>query len=170
VKTIFLVTTGGTIEKSYCERTGLVSNFGPKIEAYLNKIWLPHTRIEVVLLLSKDSRDLTSNDRKFLLTAILSRLSSAAPFVVTHGTDTIVETVRFLAANLPALATPVILTGAMRPLGFEDSDGMQNLAESIFAAKIVRPGVHIVMHGELFDIRRARKDPERGTFVEDDGD
>jgi hypothetical protein len=62
--TIFLIATGGTIEKNYCERTGSVENFTSKIESYLTKIWLPHTRIEVVSLLRKDSRDLTSDDRK----------------------------------------------------------------------------------------------------------
>jgi hypothetical protein len=59
VKTIFLIAAGGTIEKSYCERTGSVSNFGPKIECFLAKIWLPQTRIDVVSLLSKDSREPT---------------------------------------------------------------------------------------------------------------
>jgi L-asparaginase len=169
-KTIFLIATGGTIEKSYCERTGAVSNLEPKIESYIDKIWLPHTRIEVVSLLAKDSRELTDDDRKFLLAAILSRLSFGSPFVITHGTDTILETASYLEANLPVLSVPVILTGAMRPLGFENSDGIQNLAESIFAAKILVPGVHLVMHGEVFDIHWARKNPELGTFVEQDSE
>jgi L-asparaginase len=165
-KTIFLISTGGTIEKSYCERTGSVSNFEPKIESYVDRIWLPHTRIEVACLLSKDSRELTDEDRKFLLAAILSRLSFGFPFVVTHGTDTILETAIYLERNLSTLSVPVVLTGAMRPLGFENSDGIQNLGESIFAAKVLKTGVHLVMHGEVFDIHRARKDPELGTFVE----
>jgi L-asparaginase len=120
----------------------------------------------VVSLLAKDSRELTDEDRKFLLAAILARLPFRFPFVITHGTDTILETANFLEASLPALPVPVVLTGAMRPLGFENSDGIQNLAESFFAAKILKPGVYLVMHGEVFDIRRARKDLELGTFVE----
>jgi L-asparaginase len=127
LKTIFLIATGGTIEKSYCERTGSVENFSSKIESYLTKIWLPHTRIEVVSLLSKDSRDLTSDDRKSLAEAILPRLALGSPFVITHGTDTILETARYLEANLPDLLVPVVLTGAMRPLGFENSDGIPEL-------------------------------------------
>lgn len=170
MKTIFLIATGGTIEKSYCERTGSVENFASKIESYLSKIWLPHTRIEVISLLSKDSRDLTPEDRKSLLAAILSRLDLGSPFVITHGTDTILETARYLEANLPDLRVPLILTGAMRPLGFENSDGIQNLAESLFAAKVVKPGVHLVMHGEIFDIYRTKKHIERGTFVEADSE
>jgi len=170
LKTIFLISTGGTIEKSYCERTGAVSNFEPKIESYIDKIWLPHTRIEVVSLLSKDSRELTAEDRKSLLAAIRARLSLGSPIVITHGTDTILETAKYVEANLPVISIPIILTGAMRPLGFENSDGIQNLAESIFAAKILQPGVRLVMHGEVFDIHRARKDLELGTFVEQDSE
>jgi L-asparaginase len=60
-----------------------------------------------------------------------------SPFVITHGTDTILETAKYLEANLPPLSVPIVLTGAMRPLGFENSDGIQNLAESIFASKIL---------------------------------
>jgi L-asparaginase len=154
MKTIVLITTGGTIEKSYCERTGRVTNLQPKIESYMDKICLPHTRIEVVPLFSKDSRELTADDRKVLLTAIVSRLGSRLPFVITHGTDTILETAKYLSASLSALSAPIILTGAMRPLGFENSDGIQNLVESFFAAKILPAGVHLVMHGEVFDIYR----------------
>jgi L-asparaginase len=165
-KTIFLISTGGTIEKSYCERTGTVSNLEPKIESYVDKIWLPHTRIELISLFAKDSLELTEEDRKVLLAEIFSRLAFGFPFVVTHGTDTILETANYLQGNLPVVSVPIVLTGAMRPLGFENSDGIQNLAESIFAAKLLLPGVHLVMHGEVFNIHRASKNHERGTFVE----
>jgi L-asparaginase len=121
---------------------------------------------QVVSLLSKDSRELTPDDRKLLLEAILTRLSFNSPFVITHGTDTILETAKYLEANLPALSVPIVLTGAMRPLGFENSDGIQNLAESLFASKMLQPGVHLVMHGEVFNIHRARKDLELGTFID----
>jgi L-asparaginase len=132
----------------------------------LNRIWLPHTRIEAVSLLSKDSRDLTNDDRQFLLAAILPRLNLGSPIVITHGTDTILETAQYIEANLPLLSIPIVLTGAMRPLGFENSDGIQNLAESIFAARTLQPGVHLVMHGEVFNIHRTRKNLDLGTFVE----
>jgi L-asparaginase len=57
------------------------------------------------------------------------------------------------------------LTGAMTPLGFERSDGLQNLTESLFAARVLGPGVWIVMHGQVFDVDHARKDRERARFV-----
>ena len=60
----------------------------------------------------------------------------------------------------------MILTGAMRPLGFEGSDGLQNLTESLLAARLLAPGVYIAMHGQVFAAERAEKDKELGTFVE----
>jgi hypothetical protein len=105
LKTIFLIATGGTIEKSYCERTGSVDNYNSKIESYLSKIWLPHTRIEVVSLLSKDSRDLTSDDRKSLLGVILSRLTLGFPFIVAKYRRTIRGDSAYLASFFASALT-----------------------------------------------------------------
>jgi L-asparaginase len=60
---------------------------------------------------------------------------------------------------------PVILTGAMRPLGFDHSDGLQNLTESLLAARLLAPGVYIVIHGQVFPADRAVKERDLGTFV-----
>jgi L-asparaginase len=88
-----------------------------------------------------------------------------APVVITHGTDTMVETGKLLKARLPDLRYPIILTGAMTPLGFERSDGLQNLTESLFAARTLVPGVWIVMHNQVFDVEHVRKDRENARFV-----
>ena len=87
--------------------------------------------------------------------------------VITHGTDTMVDTGRLLKQRLGELKYPIILTGAMTPLGFERSDGLQNLTESLFAARVLAPGVWIVIHGQVFDVDHARKDRERSRFVAD---
>jgi L-asparaginase len=76
-----------------------------------------------------------------------------------------VETGLFLKRGLGELAAPVILTGAMTPLGFEESDGLQNLTESVFAARILEPGVYIVIHNQVFPIDRVRKDRVNARFV-----
>ena len=60
---------------------------------------------------------------------------------------------------------PVVLTGAMSPLGFERSDGLQNLTESLMAATILKPGVYVVMHSQVFEVGKTLKDRERATFV-----
>jgi L-asparaginase len=78
-----------------------------------------------------------------------------------------VENGRLLKQQLAGLRNPVILTGAMTPLGFERSDGLQNLTESLFAARVLAPGVWIVMHGQVLDVDRARKDREKARFIEE---
>jgi L-asparaginase len=85
--------------------------------------------------------------------------------VITHGTDTLVESGMEIERVLPNLPVPVILSGAMKPLGFDSSDGLQNLTESLFAARLLGPGVHVVFHSQVFPVGQARKDKAKGTFV-----
>ena len=114
--------------------------------------------------MNKDSLDMTPEDRDLIVSVVRVK-ASEAPVVVTHGTDTMVETGKLLKSRLPGLQYPVILTGAMTPLGFERSDGLQNLTESLLGARILQPGVGIVMHNQVFDVERARKDREHARFV-----
>ncbi len=88
--------------------------------------------------------------------------------MITHGTDTMVQTGLYLQHALPELKIPIVLTGAMTPLGFEGSDGLQNLTESLFAVRILTPGIYVVMHGQLFPVDRVRKDHALGRFVATD--
>jgi L-asparaginase len=76
-----------------------------------------------------------------------------------------VETGLFLERAFPELKVPMIMTGAMTPLGFEGSDALQNLTESLFAARLLSPGVFVVMHGQVFPISHVRKDKDKATFV-----
>jgi L-asparaginase len=161
---IHLVTTGGTIEKIYSEQSGQVENLTSKIDRYLQQLRLPDAQIEVTPLMNKDSLEMTEEDRELVLAVVKAKVS-AGPVVITHGTDTMVETGRLLKQRVPELKYPVILTGAMTPLGFERSDGLQNLTESLFAARVLTNGVWIVMHGEVFDVDHARKDRQHSRFV-----
>ncbi len=161
---VHLITTGGTIEKIYSEQTGQVENFTAKIDRYLHQLRLPDLQVEVTPLMNKDSLEMTEEDRELVLAVVKAKIADA-PVVITHGTDTMVETGRLLKRQLGEGTYPVILTGAMTPLGFERSDGLQNLTESLFAARVLPPGVWIVMHGQVFDVDRARKDRKRAEFV-----
>jgi L-asparaginase len=76
-----------------------------------------------------------------------------------------VETGLYLKNALGELAFPIVLTGAMTPLGFESSDGPQNLTESLFAARVLSPGIYVVMHNQAFPVDRVRKDKEHARFV-----
>jgi len=162
---IHLVTTGGTIEKIYSEQSGQVENLGAKIDRYLQLLRLPDAQIEVTPLMNKDSLEMTEEDRELVLAVVRAKVVEA-PVVITHGTDTMVETGTLLKSRLADPPHPVILTGAMTPLGFERSDGLQNLTESLFAARTLAPGVWIVIHNQVFNVEHARKDREHARFVE----
>lgn len=160
---IHVITTGGTIEKVYSEQQGAVENRDSKIEPYLGRLRLPDTEISTTRLMNKDSLEMTDADRCRVLEAVRERLD--APVVITHGTDTMIETGLYLKIALAGLKHPIVLTGAMTPLGFESSDGLQNLTESFFAARVLAPGIYIVMHNQAFPVDRVRKDRERARFV-----
>ena len=162
---IYVLCCGGTIEKVYSEQSGTVLNLDSKIDLYLRQLRLPDVTIETVRLMNKDSLEMTAADRSIVLEAVRERLASMAPIIITHGTDTMVETGLFLLTNLVGLSVPIVMTGAMSPLGFERSDGLQNLTESLLAARILGPGVWLVMHNQVFPIDQTRKDRERATFV-----
>jgi|SRR5579871_23128 len=162
---IYIIATGGTIEKVYSEQTGNVQNLDSKIDRYFRLLRLPDAEIEITNLMNKDSLEMTDADRALVLAAVRDKLQEPAPVIVTHGTDTLVDTGLLLQKNLTDLQYPIVLTGAMTPLGFEASDGLQNLTESLLAARTLPPGVYAVMHNQVFPIDRVRKDRERARFV-----
>jgi L-asparaginase len=152
----------------YSEQRGSVENVESKVEHYLERLRLPDLEIDTTRLMNKDSLEMTDADRTLVLDAVRARLD--APVVITHGTDTMVDTGMYLQAALRSLQFPIVLTGAMTPLGFESSDGLQNLTESLFAARVLAPGIYIVMHNQAFPVGRVRKDRGAARFVwMDDG-
>ena len=164
MRTIVL-TTGGTIEKVYSEQEGAVVNVAQKIGRYLKQLRLPDRDIDVIPVMNKDSLQMTDDDRAEIVAKIREVHCPECPIVITHGTDTMTDTGRYIQREFPDLKVPIILTGAMRPLGFESSDGLQNLTESLLAARLLPPGVYIVFHGQVLRADHARKDREAGTFV-----
>lgn len=162
---VYVLCTGGTIEKIYLEQTGSVQNIHGKIDRYLRNLRLPDLKVRILRLMNKDSLEMSDADRNEVLRAVRRRLKKLAPIVITHGTDTLVQTGMFLRQNLSHLSVPIVLTGAMTPLGFERSDGLQNLTESLLAVRILPAGVYLVMHNQVFPIDRVRKDKVRARFV-----
>jgi L-asparaginase len=162
---IYLLSTGGTIEKVYSEQSGAVENRAAKLDRYLRALRLPDAEIHSIQLMNKDSLEMTDADRAEVRDRVAELIKEGVPIVISHGTDTMVETGLFLERAFPNLQVPVILTGAMTPLGFEGSDALQNLTESLLAARLVSPGVFVVMHGQLFPVGRVRKDKDKATFV-----
>lgn len=162
---VYLISTGGTIEKVYSEQTGNVRNLDTKIERYFHLLRLPDTEVQTIYLMNKDSLEMTPADRAQVLAEVRKTFAAPAPIVITHGTDTMVETGLLLLHSLPDLTVPIVFTGAMTPLGFEASDGLQNLTESLLAARLLPPGVWLVMHNQVFPIDKVRKDRDQARFV-----
>jgi L-asparaginase len=163
--TIYVVTTGGTIEKVYSERSGIVENRDCRIDRYLSLLRLPGCDVRVVPLMNKDSLEMTEPERDLILATVKTLLLENAPIVITHGTDTMVQTGMHLYHGLSDLKVPIVMTGAMTPIGFEGSDALQNLTEGLFAARVLSPGVYVVIHGDAFPVYRVRKDYSLGRFV-----
>ncbi len=163
---VLVITTGGTIEKSYCEEDGSVQNRESVLRTkLLSRLRLPYTDIRVVEIMAKDSLNMTDEDRHFILDKIrASWKSQKTPIVVLHGTDTLEKTVRLCFEQEPEPPVPVIFTGAMRPAGFDDSDAQQNFTEALFISQNVDPGFYLSFHGRLFKAPSFRKNPTKRTF------
>src|SRR5207244_4899320 len=96
-----VITTGGTIEKVYSEQTSTVENLDNQIDRYLGRLRLPDCDVSVVPLMNKDSLEMTDADRSAILELVEKTLSERSAVVMTHGTDTMVQTGRYLKQALP---------------------------------------------------------------------
>lgn len=166
---LFILTTGGTIEKIYDEFEGSLQNKDTIVKnKILQKLRLPYTEIQVKHIMAKDSLVMEDKDRAAILESIKTYARFGNPVVVLHGTDTMDLTAKYCFENLKNISVPVVFTGAMKPLGFDDSDAAQNVIEAIFAARIMSPGFYATFHGKLFTVPNFRKNKQRGTFEEID--
>lgn len=164
---LYILTTGGTIEKIYDEFEGSLQNRETIVKnKILQKLRLPYTEIIVKQIMSKDSLYMDDNDRDHILKAVKEHEQSGHPIVVLHGTDTMDKSAKHCLDHYPEISVPIVFTGAMKPLGFDDSDAAQNVIEAIFAARLLRPGYYVTFHGKLFHVPNCRKNKNLGTFEE----
>ncbi len=172
MRQITLISTGGTIEKTYDEHAGTLSNRASIVQEMLRLLRLEDTHINTLQLMSKDSLDFTDSDRKRiagaveLLTGSKEDPTECSGIVILHGTDTLCDTGEYLYQHLKSPTIPIILTGAMRPFEMKRSDALQNLNEAIFATAALDPGIYVVAHGNAHQFPGPIKDRERGTFVQ----
>ncbi len=154
-----LLVTGGTFDKRYDELNGTLA-FG---ESHVQDV-LARGRcrldLAIEVLMLKDSLELTDADRARIVDA--ARASAEERIVVTHGTDTMVESARALAAA--NLGRTIVLTGAMIPYVFGSSDGLFNLGSALSFAQVLPPGVYVAMNGHCFPWNDVRKNRDLGVF------
>ena len=159
---IRIFVTGGTFDKEYDEIRGRLFFKDTHVGEMLR---LGRSRVEVSVrtLMMIDSLEMTDADRALIVEQC--RQASESRLLVTHGTDTMVETAAALAAALhPASGKTIVLTGAMIPYAFGSSDGLFNLGSALSFVQVLPPGVYIAMNGRYFPWDCVRKNRETGVF------
>ena len=165
MQSVIVVTAGGTIDKSYDEFEGTLGNRETYIkERILSKLRLPYTYLHVFSLFSKDSLHMTDYDRALLVKTIAAQMEKGDPIVVLHGTDTMSKSAELVEEQLTNVSVPIVFTGAMKPMGFDDSDARQNVTEALLVSKIIKPGVYISFHNQVFQVPGVKKNKDKGTF------
>lgn len=156
---IKIITAGGTIDKVYFDRMSEYQVGKPQIadmikEANFDLVWSYKS------ILKKDSLDFTDEDRRLVKETV--EKDNCSRIVITHGTDTMIETAKILK-GIPGKI--VVLTGSMQPANFKFSDAPYNIACALMAVQLLKPGVYIVMNGKVFDPDKVIKDRKSNRFV-----
>lgn len=155
---IEIFTTGGTIDKVYFDALSEFQIGPTSLPDMLreNNVYAPH---RVTQLMRKDSLDLSDDDRAVILDAV--RNSDASMILVTHGTDTMVETGKILSQ---ISGKTIVLTGALQPARLRNSDAEFNVGFALAAVQSLGYGVYVAMNGQIFDPLRTVKDRAAGRF------
>jgi L-asparaginase len=151
--------TGGTFDKEYDELRGTLDFRETHVPEMLR---LGRSRVDVAIttLAMLDSLEMTATDRQGIVEQC--RTCAEDQIVITHGTDTMVETARALAQ--PHVDKTIVLTGAMIPYAFGSSDGLFNLGSALSFVQVLPAGVYIAMNGRWFPWNDVRKNRATGTF------
>jgi L-asparaginase len=157
---IHFLTTGGTIDKVYFDAKSEYEIGSPRVTEVLKGANVVFD-FEIEQILAKDSLELTDADRLLIRERTLA--SPCERIVITHGTDSMVETARVLL-DIPAKT--IVLTGAMQPARFSDSDAVFNIGVAVGAVSSLPHGVYLAMNGRIFDPRTTHKNREKNRFEE----
>ena len=157
---IRILITGGTFDKEYDELTGRLFFQDTHVPEMLRR-GRARLALESETVMMMDSLDMQAADRARIVERC--RHAEERAIVITHGTDTMVETARALAAATLADKT-IVLTGAMIPYAFGSSDGLFNLGSALSFVQVLPPGVYVAMNGQHFLWNACRKNRETGVF------
>ena len=153
-----IVTTGGTIDKVYFDDKSTYQIGAPQIGDILTSLGVAFT-FDVIPLLRKDSLHISDADRDLVRRTIEAQ--SHRQILVTHGTDTMVETAQVLQ-SIPGKV--IVLTGALNPARFQGSDAVFNIGCAVGALQTLPDGVYIAMNGRVWDPQRVRKNRDANRF------
>jgi L-asparaginase len=164
-KRIAIISTGGTIEKTYDEMAQVLANKINVLDIMLQSLELNGIEIVRVPLMNKDSTEMTTRDHELIARTAESMAETHDGVVIVHGTDRMALTGDLCHTLMENLAVPIVLTGAMRPYEFRHTDAVQNLTEALLAVQLLGPGVYVAMHNSVLKFPGVMKDRRRGTFV-----
>jgi L-asparaginase len=158
---IRILTTGGTLDKIYFDALSQFQVGAPQIGEVLRQANVI-TPFAFEAVFQKDSLEITAEDRALLRSRI--EVAKEARILITHGTDTMVET----ALSLKALATKrtLVMTGALTPARFRENDAIFNIGFAFACVQTLPVGIYIAMHGHVFDPHKTFKNREAGRFEE----
>jgi L-asparaginase len=157
---IKIISAGGTIDKVYFDRMSDYKVGRPQIIEMIKEANFD-LELDFTSVLKKDSLDFTDDDRSLIKKTVEE--DSCSHLVITHGTDTMIETARMLK---DISGKVIVLTGSMLPANFKFSDAPYNIACALMAVQLLRPGAYIVMNGKVFDPDKVQKDRKSNRFIE----
>lgn len=155
---IKIYTTGGSIDKVYSTQESAFVVGEPQISSIMDEANVA-IEWEVHSVLKKDSLELTDGDRRAIVEQV--RQDPHRHIILTHGTDTIIETAKALSSISGKV---IVLTGAMQPAAFKHTDAPFNVGGAIIAVQTLSEGVHLVMNGQVFDPSKTSKNLVRDRF------
>jgi len=164
-KRLALISTGGTIEKTYDALSGVLTNQVSVLDVMLASLELRGIELDRRRLMNKDSLDMVPEDHALIAREAGEQAQTHDGVVVVHGTDRLAVTGERIVDTWGTPASPVVLTGAMRPYELRSTDALQNLTEALMAAQLLPRGVYLVMHGQVLEFPGVVKDPAGGSFV-----
>lgn len=165
-KRIALLTTGGTIEKTYNESDGTLGNQKSVLDILLASLVLRGVVIDRVPIMNKDSLEMTPQDHARITQVAGAHSQTHDGIVISHGTDRLAVTGETLVRTLGEKPlVPIVLTGAMRPYELRTTDALQNVTEALLAVQLVEPGVYVAMHNEVLRFPGVVKDHAAMRFV-----
>jgi|TARA_B000000475_G_C15807518_1_gene370172 L-asparaginase len=153
-----ILTTGGTIDKVYFDKKSNYEVGDPFVEELLHKMNV-NISFKVKSLMKIDSLEMTDIHREEILNYIKN--SNSINFLITHGTDSIVETAIYLKKISDKT---IVLTGSLKPAIFIDNDAIFNVGSALTSAQILKNGVYIVINGQVFNPDNVRKNLEKNIF------
>ncbi len=164
-KRIAIISTGGTIEKTYDEMVGVLANRVNVLDILLAGLDLRGIDLSRIPLMNKDSTDMSDDDHSLIAQTAGILTNTYDGVVVVHGTDTLTKSGELALTSHPKLEAPIIFTGAMRPYELRNTDAIQNMTEALLASQLLEPGVYLAMHNKILQFPGVVKDVTNGTFI-----